>query len=73
MFASGQRERPATPRQSLPKRIFQRSSDNYISGWTRESATPASDDVSTSGMRRTIEADHQKWGQLIQATGLKAE
>jgi tripartite-type tricarboxylate transporter receptor subunit TctC len=24
-------------------------------------------------MRRIIEADHKKWGQLIQATGLKAE
>jgi len=28
---------------------------------------------SPSEMRRIIEADHKKWGQLIQATGLKAE
>jgi len=28
---------------------------------------------SPSEMRRIIEADHKKWGQLIQATGLKIE
>jgi len=24
-------------------------------------------------LRRIIEADHKRWGQLIQATGLRAE
>jgi tripartite-type tricarboxylate transporter receptor subunit TctC len=28
---------------------------------------------SPSEMRRIIEADHKRWGQLIQATGLRAE
>ena len=31
------------------------------------------DPSSSSEMRRIVEADHKKWGQLIQTTGLKAE